>query len=526
VLGVGVASAVDGTDGQAGHVDRARRVGLGDLVFAVALLGTMWWYLRLSRGFFFLFDDWIVAARPGTVADLIQPHNGHLSVLPLLVYRGLYGMFGLESYLPQRVLGVATLAALVIGLYVFARHRLGFPPALVLSMSVLWMHVIALTPFLFNFHVALLCGVLSAAALPSRSARADLVVGSSLVVALCTSSVGAAVAAACVAHSLLDGFRRRRWLAVMLPTAGWFGWWVVHRDDPAVTATFGEKFGTVARGIARSFAAPVGGSLALGAIIVVACAVLLAWRWAKDRPSARTQLAWMAALPVWWTGVAWSRPDAAGTGRYAYVGAVFVLLSVVPAHRIERLHGSSLRLRTVVPAAAVVLAMVVVNHGDIRQAAVSRTTNSDVAMNVLVELEWSAPPVSDSVRMGRRLGGVTVGQYRSIVERLGPPPGPPGDPDELLVQRRALRVVAVTALPAGAAGGCSGGSTATLGIGASITLVTGESPVPIVVRRYGPTFVSLGTVGPGRMATMETSGDSVDATPWQVRAPGGCLRTP
>ena len=129
----------------------------------------------------------------------------------------------MQHFAPFRPLGITFVVTLAAGIYISPRQRLGAWPALVLAIAVLWVHSLQLTPFLFNFHLALLLGVICAAALPSRTARADATLAVALTAALCTSAVGLAVAAACVVHSLLGDVRLGRWLAVGLPVSGWVG---------------------------------------------------------------------------------------------------------------------------------------------------------------------------------------------------------------------------------------------------------------------------------------------------------------
>ena len=59
-----------------------------DWVFAGVMVLTAWWYLRASRGQSFLRDDWRVATRSLSFRDLFEPHNDHLSVVPLAIVPG------------------------------------------------------------------------------------------------------------------------------------------------------------------------------------------------------------------------------------------------------------------------------------------------------------------------------------------------------------------------------------------------------------------------------------------------------
>ena len=64
---------------------------------------------HLGRGLTFFFDEWdfVIGRRAGWSDALWQPHNGHLSVLPVLAYRAMFALVGLEHYRAYRWMGIA-----------------------------------------------------------------------------------------------------------------------------------------------------------------------------------------------------------------------------------------------------------------------------------------------------------------------------------------------------------------------------------------------------------------------------------
>ena len=140
-----------------------------DLAFAVAAVLTAAYYHRLARRHFFTYDDWGAAARPGALADLFEPFNSHLSVVPLAVYRSLFRVFGLEHSAPFRPLGITFIVALATGIYIYVRQRLGAWPALIVAMAVLWVHSLLLT--LFSSISTLRCSSASCVRLLCRRAQ-------------------------------------------------------------------------------------------------------------------------------------------------------------------------------------------------------------------------------------------------------------------------------------------------------------------------------------------------------------------
>ncbi len=393
-----------------------------------------------------------------------------------------------------------------------------------MAIVVLWIDSLQLSPFLFNFHLPLLLGVVCAAALPSRASRADTTIFVALSVALCTSAVGVAVAAACAVHSLLSGSRPRRWLAVGLPSAGWVLWWaILGEHDRIGTGSVRDGIRTALDGSFASFEALAAGTFIGGAVLAVLSASLLWWRVGHDRDATRMQLAWMSGLAMWWIGLAWSRPDAASspnTPRYAYVGAVFVLLSVIPPRPLAVVRAKADHRILAVLALCAVVAVVVANEPGIRALIRDRQTSSTWAGNITVEVAQGTRVVADERVLPQMLYNLTAGEYRELVRRRGSALAVPDDPDAYLVRRRAVIVEPIAPDPDRR--GCVD-DPATLEVGSALQLHAGDRPVSVSVRRFGPAPVPAGTVRPGAAARIRTRGPSVATEPWLVTAPGGCL---
>jgi hypothetical protein len=114
-----------GTAGPEVVPSAARRTAFGPIAAGysafLALLIPL--YLHLGRDAWFMFDDWdyLVTRKAWSIDDLLRPHNGHWEALPLLVYRGLFSLFGLQ-YLPfQLVAIVASMVSAVLLLVIMMR---------------------------------------------------------------------------------------------------------------------------------------------------------------------------------------------------------------------------------------------------------------------------------------------------------------------------------------------------------------------------------------------------------------------
>ena len=498
-----------------------------DWVFTGVMVLTAWWYLRASRGQSFLRDDWRVATRSLSFGDLFEPHNDHLSVVPLAIYRVMLGGFGMRTYTPERLLGSVSLLCLGVALYLFARRRAGAPVALVAAVSVLWLPTTTLTPFLANYHLALVGAVVCAAAMPSGDRRSDVVTGLALSFALASTAVGVAVAAACAVHAALSRPRLSRWVAIAVPSLLWLWWWrTLGRpprapDRPSVV----EGIGDVADGVFGSFAALTWGWWLGGAVLVAGWTALLVHRARADRESALTQVAWTAGLVVWWAGLVWSRPDAADsfdTGRYEYVGAVLLLLSAMPARPAAGLARPGVRWRLAAPAVAIVAIVVLVNHDELRDAVEERAHGADRAEIALYELE-AAGLVDPTLRLRPEMAGITVRDYQEkVVARYGSPIDLSEPPDEAMIERGALQRTIVGPAPADDPG-CTSGPVS-LYSGGEVALHTGDQPAMLRARRFGSSMVDVRQIPAGRSAVVKFSVQSIfPFTPWVIESSGACI---
>jgi hypothetical protein len=498
-----------------------------DWVFVGVVVLTAWWYLRVSRGHSFLRDDWQVAERSLSFGDLFEPYNGHLSVVPLAIYRVMLGEFGMETYTPERLLGSTSLLGLGVALFLFARSRVGAPVALVVAVSVLWLPTTNLTPFLSNFHFALVGAVVCAAALPSRDRRSDVVVSLALAFSFLNSGVAVAVAAACAAHALMDRARLSRWVAIAVPSLLWVWWWLALGQQPRApgSPSIGEGLGDVVEGAFGSFSAltwdwPVG-----GAVLLAGWVALLVHRVRTDRASSLTQLAWAGGLVVWWAGLVWSRSGAAVgyNGRYDYVGAVFILLSVLPVERADWLTSPKARSVLAAPALAIVAAIVLVNHDELRDAVQRRAYRADTVEIALYELEAAVGPVDPTRRLTSEMAGITVGDYQEkVVPRYGSPIDLSEPPDEAMIERGVLPAPVVGPAPADDPGCASG--PVNLYFGGEVALHTGDQPATVRARRFGSSMVDLRQVRAGRSVVVRFPVPTIfPFTPWVIDAPGACI---
>ena len=224
-------------DTDAAPSSRRRSWLLPLLVHLLLLVGAGAVLAVAVRGQWFFGDEWaFIQARDigrDPVAALLEPHNEHLSVLPVLVYRGLLAQVGLHTYWPYLAV-VLALHLLLAHLLWLVMVRSGARPVTAAALAMLGALLGAggenlLWAFQMGFVGSLAAGV-GALLLADHDGRLGLRDAGTVVlclVALGCSGVGVAMVAAVALVVLL---RRRSWLqaaaVVALPASLYVAWYL------------------------------------------------------------------------------------------------------------------------------------------------------------------------------------------------------------------------------------------------------------------------------------------------------------
>ena len=320
------------------------------LALAVAGAFVLW----ETRGTYFWFDEWIWIAerRDFSASAFLEPHNQHLSLVPVAIYRLLFETVGLEHYWPYRALLVAGHLTCALMLFLYARPRvgpvLGVAAAVVLlflgpgSQNILW-------PFQIGWLISIAAGVGALLALDRRGRSADVVAAVLLAVSLASSGVGAPFI---VAAGVEVALGRRRWrdgLIVAAPLALYALWWLVYQEPgPRAHLPLGDVPPYIVRSAGASLLSLFGlfrpdapflkrpdVSLLASLAVLLPAVALAAWRLHGLHRVPVRLIALLAGVLTFWTLTAIQRGVLAppGTSRYLYVGSLFVLLIAVELGR-------------------------------------------------------------------------------------------------------------------------------------------------------------------------------------------------
>ena len=317
---------------------------------AASLAGSLAFWAWLDRRLWFFGDEWdFLVARglsypPGSRHSIWFPHNEHWSTLPVLLWRGLYGLFHLSSYWPYLV-PLLLAATLVAHLGWRLALRGGADPWVATCAAGLLAFLGAgaedmTSAFQVTFVGSVLFGLLALVLVTPEDAsgRRDALVSLSLLAALMCSTVGDAMV---VGGALVLAARRpaKRALAVLAPGVTCYACWFAFLGRPSVSAP-GDHFNlttftTVPSYVFFGLQAALGQSanlLGAGAALLVCLAVWLAWRARSAWQRAPEMLALPAAAVAFYVLAALGRDQTAGAfivvSRYVWV-AMALLLPVI-----------------------------------------------------------------------------------------------------------------------------------------------------------------------------------------------------
>ena len=514
--------------------------------------------LYAGRHLTFFFDEWdFILQRRGSGPDVyLDPHNGHLVLFPVVVYKLLFAIVGLRHYTPYRAVAVALHLLCGVLLYCLVRRRLGSSLALAPTVLLLFMGSAfedLLWPFQIGLFVSVAGGLGALLCLERQDGRGDVAAAVLLVWSLTGSAVGVPFV---VAGAVMLIGQRGPWqrLWVVVAPAALFGLWYLgwganeHVTSDAVLGA-PQYAADAASGAAAGIAGLTitwGPPLAIAALV----AILIGVRRQGGSPSPLL-LGAAAGLFAFWLLAAVARADAAEptASRYEYVGAAFIFLIASEAWAGTALRGGWAALAAVLIAGAVVGNIDALRVG----ADVYRGVDASVRAS-LAAVELAAPVVAPTfVPEPTNAPQITAGPYLAAVRDLGSPAltlsqlehapaSTRANSDLVLIQAEQLALMPVAGAITGASRpvieASSGGrisavgrcarllptaAAATLGLrvapgGQVLIHANLGHPVAIYLRRLATTFQAPFAFVPGGTArTIRFSVDRASGLPWHLR---------
>lgn len=538
-----------------------RSAGLWWLVLAGLLLGSGAYLYRQTRGTNFWFDewDWILHRRGGSIGSFLDPHNQHLSLIPVTIYKVLFATAGIGDYRPYRV--VVTLCHLLVValLFAYARRRVPPPMALLCSLVLLffgpgWQNF--LWPFQLSWLISLAAGVAALLMLDRADMTGSVGAAVMLGVSLASSGIGLPITIGVVVELLLRRASRRELLVIAVPIALYILWWIGYQQASlgrnAIVLTPGFTANEAAAAIAALLglggqAMPLqpgyeGTLLEWGRPLVALGVIALAWCLFRARGARPRLSGLLVTLAAFWILTALSRsvtlgallPGDPAASRYLYVGALLVLLVAVELVADARGPAWAWVLATVIGLGAVIS-----NFGVLRDAARylrdqgARTTAALAALDITRGTGHDSTAASGLP--GFPLEVVPAPQYFAAAHDLGSLAAVPSQLGNLSEAARATadtelvstyqlmpvtshlpgdRCQVVGRPPFTATGSPPPGLVAAVPpAGLDVSASNGDASIQI--RRFADEFHPLGVITSGSRVTLRVPTDH-SKQPWQV----------
>ena len=391
-------------------------------------------YYRKGLGLTFFYDEWafVLERRSWNLDTFLEPHGEHLSILPILVFKLLFELVGLDDYWAYRVAVLAIHLLCVLLIFVYARRRVGdvlglFTAAALLFLGAAWQDLI--WPFVMSFPISLATGIGMLLALDRRDLRGDILAAVLLTLSLASSSLGIPfVVAALVELGARRSTWNRIWL-VAIPSLLFGVWLITYGPDATPGAEeglwplFQENIPNAPPHVATAIAGAFGGLTGLGVDwgrpLALLAGIALGLRIAKPAPFPLRALAVICAALSFWGLMALYRAqlNTPVESRYLYPGAVFILIIVV-----ELARGIRVSHRGLVFLAVVLAAAVVANFGLLRAGSRQLQEHSSYVAPELGALEIAGPGTEPSFSPDPvRAPVLTAGPYFDAIRELGSP---------------------------------------------------------------------------------------------------------
>lgn len=493
--------------------DRERLSRYAPLVLlGVAMAAAAAVLLHYGSGLTFFQDSWefLMHRRDPSAATLLDPHNEHIVLLPVLITEVSLRLFGMSSMTPELVLLVALELAVAGLLFVYARRRLGPWPALfaatvLLFLGPAWQDL--LWPFQVGFVGASAFGLATLLALENEDERWDRAACASLAIAIAFSSLGIAFAVAAAVQVLQRRRERglRRAYVFVLPLLLYLGWYAgwgqkAENNFSAHNVLVSPRY--VWEGLVASFDS----TLALGTIfdevvgrskwaapLLIVLLALAAYRGFRRRGFFPGLWPVLAAAATFWFLAAFNQGPGREpySSRYLYVGVLFVLLIAI-----NLLQGARLKRWALLAGAAATCVVVGFNLVPLREGRDFFEEETVFTRADLGAIEIAGRTVDPAFRLSPEVAGtvflseVEAGEYLQAVDEYGSPAYSPAELAGAAEEGRVhADLVLANALPLGIETE-SGGA----GAGHDCARVAGTATLEL---RPGTTTIELAPGGEG-----------------------------
>lgn len=514
----------------------------GDGLFGAGLVTLIAYALWAGRGVWFFIDEWNIITHYNN-GHWLQPFNGHLSIVPIAIYRGLLATVGYD-FVWNRVVAVLCYAAAAVAMYVFARRRVHSIVAAIAALGVAWSsqaQLMILFPFLLNFSVPVAATIFIWVLLDRDRASADVGASALMALALATSAVGLLAPMTVGADLLVRRERRlRRWLTFLPPVALWVAWYAVDGRRSGAGGTVASVTSFASKELMYVFAGLCGGWVPGGVVLLIATVALVVvsiWRWKTfDHRAVAIAITLVGFVVLTAAG----RNDVSSTfhvpaippdsDRYVWVGGALVIGLVV-----QCLRGRRIPTIAALAALGLLAGNAVVLAGRLHDYRATPVSNVKYVRTYLAAIDALGDRADPSRTLPLGILPVSTSAYLRLARHYGPAPGHPRldqlgpesarlVADTWLVHDLDVRLSPTTIPPTVncvAANDASAADGVAVRAPVSVVVYAGAQPSAVNVRRLANSFTapSLGQVAAGATAVVRLPVDRA-TWPWHVRVTG------
>ncbi|HMT04303.1 MAG: hypothetical protein KDB48_05075 [Solirubrobacterales bacterium] len=295
----------------------------------------------------FLGDEWgfITMRLDGGPDAYLEPHNSNIVLLFMLIFRGLFEIFGLTHPFGFHVFAMLVYMTIPVVLFGYLRILVGSALALLAALVVLFLGACTdslLLIFQFCFSISIAAGIAALLALRRGGRRWDIAACLLLVVSVLTVTLGVPfLVAAAVVLMLAPGTIRRSYV-VLIPGLLFLIWYLGWGRGDAVTPTFDTVLATpefIFDSFAYSLAVLTGTFRVEGwfgdivpTLLAIAVIVLVVWRvWQQRRFPPELLVGLAAGISFWAMNGLSQDPDLFGLrnydqNRYQLPSVIFTLM--------------------------------------------------------------------------------------------------------------------------------------------------------------------------------------------------------
>lgn len=394
------------------------------LILALAMVLATALYLYMARNTTFFFDEWdFVLGRPSWSLDtLLEAHNGHLSLVPVLIFKLNTAIFGLADHLPYLLTLLALHLTCVGLLFAYVRRRLPLLVALAISISLLflgsaWQNT--LWPFQIGFLSSIAAGLGMLLALDRQDLKGDIAASVLLGVSLASAGIGVVFTIAAAIDVIWRRDRLTRQWVVTAPALLYFAWYLAYGSSQTTRENLFLAPQYAADMAASAFGGIIGLGFDWGRSLAVVAVVALIYLIVRSNRLTRAGLIALSIPIAFWVLTGLSRADLGEpeSPRYIYLGAIGIF--IVAAEFVRRLRFQPAIIAVIW---VVLVGAVFANLEPLRNGGKSLRETSQIVRAELASVEIAQGIVKPGFKPDdQRMPQVFAGEYLTAVSAHGSP---------------------------------------------------------------------------------------------------------